>query len=95
MRNIKEFKNTTNRKVYNQARKAHLERTGKIRCSYCKYNHGENKTTKTYGGFEDENPTFPSWKLISKNKKQWMKTKIKIKRTKSKVFNKHYIEFLV
>jgi len=39
---------STNRSEFNKAYKIHLERTGKIRCSYCGYNRGENSTQKWY-----------------------------------------------
>lgn len=63
---------TTNRNYYNKLRKHYLESVGEIRCSYCKYNKGENSTQNWYGGFEGELIKYPSWKLVSKNRKQWM-----------------------
>ena len=68
---------TNNRAVYNRARKDWLE-TGAalIHCSYCQYHRGENRTTY-YGGFKESNSTrsainYPSWKIASKGRKQWM-----------------------
>ena len=68
-----EYKTTTNRTVYNRARKEMLERRALIRCSYCQYHDNENCTVKGYG-----EGRFPNWKLVSKSRKQWMKKPIKI-----------------
>jgi len=73
-------KETTNRYVFNKVYKINLERNGKIRCSYCPYHKGENKTTEWYGGFEGETIRYPNWKLVSKNRKQWMKKPTEIKK---------------
>lgn len=75
MKNKKELETTTNRTVYNRAYKINLERTGKIRCSMCKYHKGENYSTKWYGGFENEKLRYPNWKLSSNKRKQWMYSK--------------------
>ncbi len=79
---------TNNRKYYNKLRKYYLEVDCDIRCSYCKYNRSENSNRKWYGGFEEDSVKYPTWKIVSKNKKQWMKkprnykvTKEVIKRT--------------
>ena len=84
MKNKEILERTSNRKVFNYAYKQHLERTGKIRCSYCRYNKGENSTQDWYGGhwndsIGDYKMKYPSWKLASKNRKQWMKKPLKIK----------------
>ena len=94
---MNEYSTTINRNVYNRLRKEYLEHSGEIRCSYCKYHKNENKKGKWYGGFTDyskpeseficinpEKITYPSWKLVSKNKKQWMDKKLKIKLGKTK-----------
>jgi hypothetical protein len=90
MKNFEEYRITNNRYVYNRIRKQQLEKTGKIRCAWCSYNGGENSTKKWYGskfnidkfnaGFEEliEDVRWPSWKLVSKNKKQWMNKGINI-----------------
>jgi len=82
---------STNRGEFNRAYKAHLEKTGKIHCGYCGYHSNENRTTKWYGGFvyddmetcrgkrKGTNTRFPNWKLVSRNRKQWMGKPIKIK----------------
>jgi hypothetical protein len=75
---------TTSRYEFNRARKEYLERIGGIHCSYCGYHRGENRTNKTYGSFlfydsYGQDIKSPNWKLVSKNKKQWMKKPIKIK----------------
>jgi len=68
---------TTNRGVFNRAYKMYLESKGKIRCSHCRYHNNENRKGRNdYGGHQKSNGTneikFPNWKLVSKNKKQWM-----------------------
>jgi hypothetical protein len=76
----KEMDITNNSTVYNRYRKAHLEAKGEIYCSYCRYHRGENRGRGNwYGGFIEEGETFkeakisyPSWKLASKNPKQWV-----------------------
>lgn len=77
------YKKTTNRGEFNRAYKYHLEHSGKIHCSYCGYHRGENDERKFYsidtrtdGRFDTR---YPNWKLVSKNKKQWMKKPIKMK----------------
>lgn len=72
---------TTNRGEFNRAYKQHLESKGKIRCCYCGYHHGENDDKNWYGGFKENNRLkirYPNWKLVSKNRKQWMKKPTKI-----------------
>lgn len=65
-------KTTTNRGEFNRAYKYYLEHSGQLRCSYCAYNRGENDTRKCYGGYVEDGIRNPSWKLTSKNPKQWM-----------------------
>ncbi len=76
-----EYKETTNRYVYNQLRKWKLEQKGEIYCSHCPCNRGENDERKFYGkiGYakfinQGKKPRFrfPNWKLVSKKEKQWM-----------------------
>ncbi len=43
----KEVDISNNRSYYNKYRKEHLEHTGKIRCSRCGYNKGENSNYET------------------------------------------------
>jgi len=76
---------TNNRSYYNKLRKFYLAVDGKISCSFDKYHKGENNTNNWYGGFHDDNGyykekklKYPNWKLVSKNKKQWMNKKLKI-----------------
>lgn len=88
------MKTTTNRGEYNRARKAYLESKGEISCGYCKPNRGCNgrkKGKKSYGGFEDEKLKYPSWKLTSKCRKQWMKKPLKFKTKEIKRFNTKYV----
>jgi hypothetical protein len=72
---------TANRSTFNRAYKQHLEKTGKIHCSRCHYHRGENEGRKYYGGFYRTNGhlkmTYPNWKLVSKNPRQWMQKPIK------------------
>jgi len=67
---------TTNRGEFNRAYKFYQEQSGKLRCSYCKYHRGENCKNKYYGSFDKfdniSNIRHPNWKLVSKNRKQWM-----------------------
>lgn len=72
-------KNTDNRGEFNRAYKRYLERTGKIKCSYCPYNKIENFKNKHYGGFNNDDLKYPNWKLVSKKRKQWMGKPIKFK----------------
>lgn len=87
---------TTNRGEFNRAYKRYLEhKKNGIHCSYCKYHRCENKTSKWYGGFiddEKENIRYPSWKLATKNRKQWMKKDLKIKKEKTRISDKEYID---
>ena len=67
-------------------------------------NRGENSTQKWYGGFvyddmetcrgkrKGTNTTYPNWKLVSRNKKQWMKKPIVITREKLRWNNRMYID---
>lgn len=87
MSNIKKIvETTTNRGEFNRAYKEYLahKRNG-IGCSFCKYHKGENNTSKWYGGNiygkfnkNRNNVRYPNWKLISKNKKQWMMNNMEI-----------------
>lgn len=88
MKEFIEYQITTNRYVYNRLRKNRLEKTGKIRCSWCSYNSGENSTKKWYGSKFNcqnleaemdellEDVRHPSWKLTSKNSKQWQRKEV-------------------
>ncbi len=83
---------TDNRYVYNRSRKIYLEQKGEIHCSRCGYHRGENDERKSYGTLKfwryspSPNLTIwtpspkkvrhPSWKLVSKNRKQWMEKPI-------------------
>lgn len=86
---------TFNRSVYNKTRKEYLEKKGKIRCSWCKYHKGENSRDKAYGGWEDKRFCYPNWKLVSKNRKQWMEKKLEFEESYRIYRNKIYykIEF--
>jgi hypothetical protein len=88
-------KSTINRSVFNRAYKLHLEKTGKIRCSYCPYHKGENFSSKKYYGGYGDNITYPNWKLATKNSKQWMKKEnVKYIREVSKYSGRMYLEII-
>jgi len=84
---------TTNRGEFNRAYKHYLEKKGKIHCSYCKYHRGENRTKKCYGGYVRMNGhmriNHPNWKLVSKNRKQWMKKPIDV--VDKTIFGRKYV----
>lgn len=75
IRNRKEYENGINRSTYNKLRKKNLAEQCDIRCSYCGWNSGENSSDKWYGSRAHKSPKkeirFPSWKLATKNRKQW------------------------
>ena len=68
MKNIDEYRTTNNNSVYNKAKKEVLDHLGLIHCSRCSYNRGDNDKRKYY----HVDGRRPSWKLCTKNKKQWM-----------------------
>lgn len=77
MKTKKIVDNTTNRGEFNRVYKDYLEhKKNGIHCSYCKYHRGENRTNKYYGGINEIR--YPNWKLVSKNRKQWMRKQLKI-----------------
>lgn len=83
MRNSKKVMDeTTNRYEYNRARKHYLDHTGQIHCTWCRYHLGDNLDHKLYGDYgshRDGRLRIPNWKLVSKNKKQWMGKPVKYK----------------
>jgi hypothetical protein len=85
-------KTTTSRHEFNRAYKMHLEHSGEIYCSRCPYHGKENQDHKSYGGFEGENINVPSWKLVSKNGKQWMRKPIKYVKSTGWYNNRTYVE---
>lgn len=99
MKHSIEFKETTNRYIYNRLYKFRLEKHGKIKCCYCPYHRIENDSNKWYGTLfnwnEPDGPynevRYPSWKLATKNRKQWMDKKLKKKLRKNPRFE--YFEF--
>ena len=68
----KDYDWTINRPYYNKLRKRQLEHVGDIRCSFCGYHRGENSKFKYYSINADGEGKHPSWKLVTKNRKQWM-----------------------
>lgn len=89
---------TTSRGVYNRAYKRQLESKGKIHCSYCGYHRGENKVSGAYyGGFKEpfkyyKKVKHPSWKLVSRNKRQWENKNLKITTEQTRYSDREYIE---
>lgn len=74
---------TTNRYEYNRVRKRYFEGQREIDCSWCRYHLGDNLDHKLYGDYgnhRDDRLRIPNWKLVSKNKKQWMKKPIFFKK---------------
>jgi hypothetical protein len=86
------IKTTESRSAYNKARKIYLERKGEIHCSLCPYHGNENRDCNYYGGYEKDGIKYPNWKLISKNRKQWMNKKLKIEREYNHYAKGDYIE---
>jgi hypothetical protein len=78
MKSKKIMDETANRYEFNRVRKRFLEHKGEIRCTYCRYHRGDNQTNMFYGSY-GRHIKYPNWKLVSKNKKQWMNKPIKIK----------------
>lgn len=69
-------KTTTNRGEFNRAYRSHISKKHGL-CDFCRPNRGCNRR-KYYGGFTNENIKYPSWKLSTKNRKQWMNKSLKI-----------------
>ena len=97
-----DYRTTTDRSTYNKLHKEHLEAIGEIRCTRCTYHGGENETNKWYGSTftwrnnyqEPRTTRHPNWKLVSKNKKQWMKKNLKktIKKSRRSDIDFYYIK---
>ena len=85
MKNKIILKTTNNLGEFNRAYKKQLANEAKIHCSFCKYNEGENFSGNSYGGY-DCNIKYPNWKLVSKNRKQWMNKKISIEETNGRKY---------
>ncbi len=93
MKTKKLMDTTGSRYEYNRLRKKYLTNR-EIRCNWCGYHCGENKEGKWYGGFTDSYIRYPNWKLVSKNKKQWMKKSLKIEKKLSRWNKCSYIDIL-
>ena len=86
---------TTNRGEFNRAYKYALANKGLIRCSYCKYHKNENNGNNRYGYYlQNDDVKYPSWKLVSKNKKQWMKKNMVIKLKYFNAYSQIYFKFI-
>jgi hypothetical protein len=68
---------TDSNSVYNKIRKRYLEDTGELRCAWCPYHKNENYTGNFYW-VHKKVTKYPSWKLVSKNPRQWMDKPIKM-----------------
>ena len=94
MRFIEELRTTTNNYVFNRVRIPYDSQCGYCGCGHScastqeKYYHVckkyKNKYSKEFGYYiKTDNyeivGRFPNWKLVSKNKKQWMNKKLKKK----------------
>lgn len=104
MKSKKIMKSTINNSEYNKIRKIFLERNGQIKCSFCNYHNGENYNGKYYGTIGvwkwnipnvGDRPyikrvRYPNWKLVTKNKKQWMKKKMITKKKYYRFFEDYY-----
>jgi hypothetical protein len=94
----KEYKETTSRYVYNRRRKYVLEADRKIHCACCKYHDNENYSGKHYfidTEVGEEDSRYPSWKLVSKNKKQWMSKKYILKKMVHRYYGNTYFTILI
>ncbi len=84
---------TTNRNAFNKAYKGYIS-SKKGYCPRCRFHKGENYEGKSYGGYSDyERITYPSWKLVSKNRKQWMKKPMNIEVDYNNYRNEEYVRF--
>lgn len=91
---------TSNRSVYKKARKIYLEQKGLIKCSICAPHRDENDDRKCYGTLRSwaagKKVRYPSWKLVSKNSKQYQvkpkSYKVIVKNDYNCNFNYNYIE---
>jgi len=98
MRNKEILETTTNRKTYNRAYKKHLYKKGKINCTYCPYNRGENRGGNWYAGvWKSKSKKYdikhPSWKLATKNRKQWMKKNVRFEEV-IQIYGHRYIKVI-
>lgn len=95
-----EFARTPNRSVYNKIKKQRHAINGDIKCSRCKYHRGDNETRKWYGDklvkFDSKSQLrfrYPSWKLVSKKRKQWMDGTYRVKEFESCFSKFRYVRF--
>ena len=90
MRKYYELRTTNNRGVYRKHYRSVLDGYGL--CSFCKPHSGCN-LRKHYGGYKHKSVVYPSWKLVSKNKKQWMEKPLKVFVETENHLNLEYISF--
>ena len=89
MKKKKELKTTDSSSVYNHTHRNYLYNYGV--CDYCKPHRGCNRRNK-YGGLTHKHLKYPSWKLVSKNPKQWMDKPVKKVEKKLYWRKKRYID---
>ncbi len=95
MRVYQEIRETTNSNLYRKLYREYLnKKEGK--CSMCTAHGGCNERNKWYGTTfnpkDDQHLRYPSWKLVSKNRKQWMKKPLKVKIKELKWRKTTYVE---
>lgn len=97
MANKKIMDTTSNRGEYNKSRKIYLEQKGLIHCDRCPYHRVENDERKWYGSTYNwrefqkiRRVRYPNWKLVSKNRKQWMKKPIRVKKSNFRFWEDHF-----
>ena len=90
-----EYYETTNRGLFNKYYRKECRG-----CSICGWHTGCNSDHKSYGGYSgsdgESRIKYPSWKLVSKKRKQWMEKpkSYEIKRNERLFswYNTYYIE---
>jgi hypothetical protein len=76
MKKKKILETTDNSTVYKRVKRNYLYDYGV--CNYCRPHRGCNCRVH-YGGFAHKKLKYPSWKLVSKNRKQWQDKPLKKK----------------
>ena len=73
MRSFEELRTTTSNYVY---RRRYFRRFCCLKCLI----RGRRKYYHIFKGFRKQKANFPNWKLVSKNRKQWMKKPLKFEK---------------
>lgn len=83
------LESTSDSKIYKRLRK---EQT--CSCSYCDFHYNENFREKHYSTCKSiEHLNYPSWKLVSKNKKQYMDKKTEVFEDTKRTFTYYTVEW--